>query len=160
MARTRVTAGCLLIALIIALGACTREEARKPDERNVPNAGLINVIKNGKLMHYPQTTIGTAFDSYRYLARKEWKAERQVSGIVMVYFTGWFKSDLVDEKARREGVSERGLEVTFVINSDGSYYLLAIAALDAAADGTRKRRELTDAAAVIEQIYGNRQVVL
>lgn len=67
-----------MIGVIIISGAYSKEGADSSDKRAVQktaqdsgerlvNAGLIDFIKRQKLVNFTSTTIGNAFDSYRYL---------------------------------------------------------------------------------------------
>jgi|MudIll2142460700_1097286.scaffolds.fasta_scaffold22277_3 hypothetical protein len=157
----------LVIGLTLLCCACTKEGSDNGDKRSgqsqgqeTADAGLVKVIKNGKLANFPTASIGKAFDSYKYLIRKEWKEKQLKSGHLTVDFTGWFEPRFLDEKARQEGVTDRGLEITFVINPDGSFYLFMISALDRKSDGNVHRDRLPDTTAVLENIYANNKITL
>jgi len=77
------------------------------------------------------------------------------AGYFTVIFSGW----LDQAKALPEGVVGRGLEVVFVVNPDGSFYLFMMSALESRADGVH-RIQLPDTAAVLNDIYANKKIVL
>ena len=78
----------------------------------------------------------------------------------MVEFIGWFDPRSLDDKAAREGVTDRGLEVTFVVNPDGSYYLFTITVLDKLSDGKMSRVKTLDTNAVLQSVYANKKIAL
>ncbi len=162
----------LLFALVIAIcsGACTKDETGSQDKHNAgpsgqptgavsTTPGLVNGIKRGKLVNYPSATIGTAFESYKYLTNKEWKLERQ-SRYFIVDFIGWFEPGTLNENDIKDGVTGKGLDVKFVINPDGSYYVLMVLKIETRADGKAYRSELQDSAGVLDKIYANKKISL
>lgn len=150
--------GIILIGMMLPVLCCTsdRPDARKSPQRG-QNPGLINVVKREKLVNFQQMTIGNALDSYRYLSGKEWRTDQLKTGYLVVIFTGWQDSGAVDDKARTATKAERGLEITFVFNPDGSFYLSTIVALERDG-GTLKRTQVLDTAAVLATIYGNKKL--
>ena len=160
-----------VLAFAVFLGACTKNETDSQDKQKVgtsgqPNEtesttpGLINGIKRGKLVNYQSATIGTAFDSYKYLTNKKWKAESLKNQYITVDFTGWFGPDTLNENDIKDGVTGKGIDVKFVINSDGSYYVLMISKLEAKADGKVYGSELQDSTGILKNIYANKKISL
>jgi len=162
----------LLFVLVFAifLGACTKNETDSQDKQKVgtsgqPNGaesttpGLINGIKRGKLVNYQSATIGTAFDSYKYLTNKEWKLEQQ-NRYFIVDFVGWFGPDALNENDIKNGVTSKGIDVKFVINPDGSYYVLMVLKIEARSDGKVFQNQLADSVGILAKIYANKQISL
>ena len=162
----------LLFVLVFAIfsGACTKDETDSQDKHKAGTSGqsngaesttpgLINGIKRGKLVNYQSATIGTAFDSYKYLTNKEWKLEQQNKYFV-VDFAGWFGPETLNEKDIKDGVTGKGIDVKFVINPDGSYYVLMVSKLEAKSDGKVYGSELQDSTAILTNIYANRKISL
>ncbi len=135
------------------------EKPRQSNGAEAPNAGLVNVIKNGKLVNYQSTTIGNAFDSYKYLTKKEWKTESLKSRHFTVEFIGWFEPDILNEKDIKDGVTGRGLDVKFVINPDGSYYVFMVSKIESKSDGKVYGYELQDSTGILANIYANKKII-
>jgi len=162
----------LLFVLVFAilLGACTKNETDSQDKHKAgisgqPNGaesttpGLINGIKRGKLVNYQSATIGTAFDSYKYLTNKEWKLEQQ-NRYFIVDFVGWFESDTLTENDIKAGVTGKGLDVKFVVEPNGSYYVFMVSKLEAKADGKVYGSELKNSTDILTNIYANKKISL
>lgn len=157
----------VMMTAILPIWACTKDGADGPDkqdrekpgqQRGAPNVGLINVIKNGKLANFPSVTIGNAFGSYRYLTKKEWKQTLLKSGHITVEFIGWFEPESLNDGDMKNGITGRGLEVMFVINPDGSYYVFMVSLVEAKSDGTVYRNQLHDNAGILTKIYANSKI--
>lgn len=157
-----------MIGVMVLVGACTKEGAdkqnvEKPAQQSgadTPNAGLVNAIKNGKLANFKTVTIGSAFDAYKYLTKKEWKAETLKSRHVTVDFTGWFEPGTLNDKDKQDGITSKGLNVKFVIEPNGSYYVFMVTKLEAKSDGKIYGTELQDSAGIIASIYANKKISL
>lgn len=157
----------LMIGVSLIFGACAKESTNSADKRNVEkpgaetaNAGLVNAIKNGKLANHQSTTIGNAFDSYKYLTKKEWKGASLQSGHFTVDFTGWFEPGTVSDNDIKGGVTGSGINVKFVINPDGSYYVFMVSKIESRSDGKVYGDELQDSAGILASIYANKKIGL
>ena len=161
----------LMLVVIVFSGACTKESPKVHDKQNAEksaqssgaekeNDGLVSAIKKGKLVNYPSTTIGNAFDSYKYLTKKEWKSESLKNQYITVDFIGWFESDTLNENDIKAGVTGKGLDVKFVINPDGTYYVLMVSKIEAKADGKVYGSELQDSTGILTNIYENKKISL
>ena len=162
----------LLFVLVFAifLGACTKNETDSQDKHKAgisgqPNGaesttpGLINGIKRGKLVNYQSATIGTAFDSYKYLTSKEWKLKQQ-NRYIIVDFVGWFESDTLNEEDIRDGLTGKGINVKFVVEPDGSYYVFMVSKLEAKSDGKIYVSPHDDISGILTKIYANTKISL
>lgn len=163
-----------MIGVTVFVGACAKEGTngpdKQPDKQNIEkpeqskgvekaNDGLVNAIKNGKLANFQSTTIGNAFDAYRYLTKKEWKAEQQKSGPFTVDFIGWFEPGSLNDKDVKDGITARGLEVKFVVEPNGSFYVFMVSMLEIKSDGKAYRNQLTDSAGILANIYANKKII-
>lgn len=148
----------MLIIPFLAFNACSKAK----DERQVSKAGspereFVELIRKGTLTEFPSSTIGEAFDSYKYLTGKDWKAHTLKSGHVTVDFSGWFKGDLTDDEHNR-GVEKKGLEVKFVIDPNGVYYAFMVTKIEELTDGTVVRTPYNDIKGVLTAIYSNHKI--
>jgi len=160
-----------MIAGTVLAGACAKNGKDSPEKQNVekrahqvdartPNAGLINVIKDGKLANFKSATIGSAFDSYKYLTKKDWQAAPLKSGHITVDFTGWFEPNTLNDRDVKDGVTARGLNIKFVIEPNGSYYVFMVSKLESKSDGKIYSSELQDSAGILASIYANKKISL
>ena len=162
----------LLFVLVFAifLGACTKNETDSQDKHKSGTSGqsngaesttpgLINGIKRGKLVNYQSATIGTAFDSYKYLTNKEWKLEQQ-NRYIIVDFVGWFESDTLNEEDIRDGLTGKGINVKFVVEPNGSYYVFMVSKLEAKSDGKIYVSPYNDISGILTRIYANKKISL
>jgi len=171
MLRLKFFHGILMLVVIVFSCACTKESPKVSDEQKVEKPaqsnvaeeatnGLVNAIKKGKLVNYQSTTIGNAFESYKYLTKKEWKSESLKNQYITVDFIGWFESDTLNENDIKAGVTGKGLDVKFVINPDGTYYVIMVSKLEAKSDGKVYGSELQDSTGILAKIYANKKISL
>jgi glycine dehydrogenase subunit 1 len=66
--------------------------------------------------------------------------------------------DALTDKDVRNGITGRGLEVIFVVNPDGSYYVFMVSMLEAKSDGNVDRHQLNDIAGILANIYANTKI--
>ncbi len=160
----------LMIATLLS-GACAKEGTDSLDKRDIENnrrhngtetaeAGLVAFIKKQKLVKFQSDTIGNAFDSYRYLMKKEWKETALKSRHITVDFTGWLELSALNDSDRKEGITGRGLEVKFVIEPNGSYYVFMISKIESRSDGKVSRYQQDDIAGILSRIYANKEIRL
>lgn len=153
-------------------GACAKEGTDSPDKKTdkkppeistaeqPKDSVLIKVIKKGKLTNYKSRTIGKAFDSYKYLIKKEWQATTFKSKHVTVDFIGWFKPETLSDKDIKDGITGRGINVKFVIEPDGSYYVFMVLKIESKSDGKVYGYQLQDSAAIVASIYADKKISL
>lgn len=163
MTRFRSFFVTLVIVATVFVGACAKKgDKPNPGQRSgteTANLGLVNAIKKGKLINYQSTTIGDAFDSYKYLTKKEWKAAILKSRHMTVDFTGWFEPDTLNDKDIKDGIRGRGIDVKFVINPDGSYYVFMVLKIESKSDGKVYGYELRESAGILANIYANKKII-
>lgn len=143
----------VLAGLMLLCGAC----ADRDHGKKIAEPSLVTVIKSAKLTNYQSATIGTAFDSYSYLTGKEWRMAQLTNGHFTVDYVGWFRQGVLSRLGlKKEAV--RGLEVTFVVEPNGSFYLFMISELTAGADGKMMRTQFRDTGMILDRIYANRRI--
>jgi hypothetical protein len=125
-----------------------------------PLMDMTTVLKQATLSAYKDVKIGEAFEKYRYLKKKDWHETRAAAGTFYIDFTGYTPTAWFDFKAKREGISAKGIEVKFVIHSDGTYGVGMISRVEVKSDGKTYRYPLGDAKSVLDAIYANRKIDL
>ncbi len=162
----------MIIGVFLFVASCTKEGAESPD-KNINNkppeissaeqpkdSGLVKVIKAGRLTNYKSKTIGKAFDSYSYLTKKEWKATALKSKHITVDFFGWFKPESLSGKNVKDGITCRGINVKFVIEPNGAYYVFMVSKIESKSDGKIYGYPLQDINGVLASIYANKKIRL
>lgn len=157
----------VMIGVTVLIGACKKGDAGRSSsmihgpgsEANTGDAGIVPVLKNGKLANYQSTTIGKAFDSYAYVAKKEWKSEALKGQQFIIDFIGLLDPETLNDNDRKDGVTSRWIDVTFLINADGSYYVFMVSRIESKADGKTYRYQVGDIAGILDKIYANKKIV-
>lgn len=119
--------------------------------------GFIGIVASQKLPLSNTRTIGTAFDGYQYFSSREWKETRNAAGRVYVDFKGLFASTPI-AKSIKDGVSRQGVEVKFVVEPNGNFYVGMISRIDVKADGKMYLYPLEDGKKIVEMIYDNKEI--
>lgn len=159
----------VLIFVSVCAGACTKDETDSSNKKNVvtseqksgaeaSNNGLIEFIKKQKLVNYPSSTIGNAFDSYKYLLKKEWKLEAQNNGKFTVEFIGLLEPKTLNDNEGKDLVTSKGIIVTFVVEPNGSFYVFMVSTFESHSNGNVSRSQVKDIAGVLADIYANRKI--
>lgn len=166
MTRRRTFLVSLVIGLIVIAGACEKKGADRSEKQNVESpgpkgqsetvySGLVDFIRKQKLVNYPSATIGKAFDAYNHVTTKEWKETSLKNGRATVDFTGWFEPAVLSNADRKDGVSGIGIDVTFMVEPDGSFYVFLISTIEYGLDGNVHRTQSLDTTGVLDKIYAN-----
>jgi hypothetical protein len=155
----------LTIWLLAGLCGCSKEDAERNKATQAidpaaPNAVFINAIRGGKLVNFPSVTIGEAFDAYKHLVDKEWRATPQAGRLFAIDVTGWFTLDRLNEQDRGRGIVRKGLDVTFIVNVDGAFSVFMVSMIEANADGSLRRQQINDVEGILARIYGNKKIEL
>jgi hypothetical protein len=129
-------------------------QGQKPD---VSSKGLAGALKDKRLGEYTATTIGQAFDSYQHFEKREWRETASSNGKSYVDFWGWFNAGALDAATKNDIVA-RGVEVKFVINPDGEFYVAMISRLESFADGRKILHPLADKKSILDAIYANKAI--
>jgi len=168
----------MVIGIITLLGVVqsTPGSARSAAQENVPSTrtgslsphsggvssvapvGTVGVIKKIKLAGYPETTVGDAFDRYRYFSKKQWSETKSSYGNLYVDFIGYFPTGWFDFDKKKAGVSANGVEIKFVVYPNGTYGVAMVSKIEARIDGTIMRYPLPDTKAVLDAIYTNKKI--
>ncbi len=165
----------LTLAVAIALAGCTQESDRAPQaaqNKNTrplaphgvaqkgapPEQYLADTIREQKLPDFGTTSIGTVFDRYEYFDSREWKETKNSVNKVYVDFRGLFKSKSLNIKVINKGISREGVEVKFVVEPDGAFYLAMVSKIEITLDGKMMRFPREDGKRILEQIYRNREL--
>lgn len=160
----------VMIGVAVFAGACTKDgtdgSAKKNGDKSgqhggaeTANGGLIEFIKKQKLVNYPSATIGSAFDSYKHLEKKEWTLEAQKSGQFTVEFIGWLETAALSYDDVQGGIANRGLDVTFVVETNGSFYVFMVSKIEAGIDGKIYRYQVADVEGILSKIYANKRII-
>lgn len=177
MAKIKIFFVTMTIGVFVFAAACTKEGVDSSDKKIVensaqsaeaktPNAGLVDAIKKGKLANYQSKTIGKAFDSYKYLTKKEWTAKSLKSKHITVDFIGWFEPNAwfdpnsLTDKDIKDGITGRGINVKFVIEPTGLYYVFMVSKIESKSDGKVYGYELRDNTGILASIYANKKIKL
>ena len=179
MAKVKYFFVAMMTGVFVFVAACAKEGAESPDKKIIeksaksisagkPNDAIVDVIKKGKLAHDQSTTIGNAFDSYRHFTKKEWKASSLKSQHITVDFIGWFEPNAwfdpnsLTDKDIKDGITGRGINVKFVIEPNGSYYLFMMSKIESKSDGKIYGYALQDkdSAGILAKIYANKKIRL
>lgn len=161
----------MMIAACLSLSACADNGSGRPAETSggatAHNGGnnsdpakrsIADALKDKTMSGYESATIGSAFDSYRYFAKKEWKETAPQHGKIYVDFVGWVDGKALDSASIKEGISARGVDVKFAINPDGSFFVAMVSKIEAKGDGKLYSYPLEDSAAVLTRIYANKEM--
>lgn len=162
-------------SVVVAHGAFAKSEAivpaksisgmtsfHGPVEDSKKSAGfkLDRSVKKKKLVNYPQSTIGDAFDGYHFFAQRDWVVTQSTSGNkIYVDFTGMFKKGFFSFLTSDKGISQRGLTIKIVIYPDGEMGVAMVSKIEVTTDGMRKIVPLEDAKSILDKIYTNQEVV-
>lgn len=120
--------------------------------------GMAGVIQDVTLPGYKEMKVGEAFGRYRYFKKKVWSEARGANGNYYVDFIGSTPAGWFDFKSRKEGISARGVEVKFVIHSDGVYGVGMVSKIEVKPDGKTYRYPLADTKRILDAIYANRKI--
>jgi hypothetical protein len=161
----------LIAAVSLSVGGCTQKEAEKPPKEIPANPsmhgaatpaekgeGFVGVVKKQHLPNYPTTSVGTAFEGYRYFTKKEWSESRNTKGTVYVDFSGWLVKSTFDPRSIKDAVAARGVQVKFVIYENGSFGVAMVSKIEAKTDGKLYVYPLENSKALLDSIYANQEI--
>lgn len=157
-------------AISLLVAACTKgggdgagghgaeRQVQRDKASNPPKEGIIEVVKAIKLANYTTSTIGNAFDTYRYFDKREWSETRTSNGKIYVGFWGWFNAGTLDAASKKNGIAARGVEAKFVIYPDGIFDLVMISKIEAMTDGKKFAYPLEDKKRIMDAIYASKEI--
>ncbi len=158
-------------SIILALTGCAQENTSQPQSTQKPVSphgtsggsassgqpeGFVGIVRDQKLPIAADRTIGAAFEAYRYFGSREWKETRNAAGKVYVDFKGLFTGTPL-EKSVKDGVIRQGVEVKFVIEQNGNFYVAMVSRIDVTSDG-RMTLYPMEGKELIERIYANKEI--
>ena len=123
------------------------------------DSGLPKVLKDVKLPNFKSKTFGEAVDGYRFFTKKEWKETHVKGGKVYVDFTGWYKSNSLDFKAIKGGISARGVGIKFLVKPDGSYGVVMVSKIELKTDGNMYSTPMPDIRGTLKKLYDNVEII-
>lgn len=158
-------------AIIFGISACTKEGGGpngKPAKagRSPHNSGgnessdfnLVEIIKGKSFEGNKSITIGNAFDGYRYFAKKEWKQSPSSNGKTYIDFVGWYKTGILDAAIGNNHNAVKGVEVKFVINRNGEFYVAMVSRIETGADGKLFLYPIENPKSIMDAIYANNEI--
>lgn len=161
----------ILCGSLIVSGCTDRaiDPAKKSDVKSEMNVhgggakesdsvGFREVIKKQTLPAYPAMSIGKAFDDYSHFAKKEWKETQGANGTMYIDFTGWMHGNPLSINQIKNGVSQQGVEIKFVIKREGAFFVGMVSKLEAKTDGKVYAEALVDGKAVLDSMYANKKI--
>ncbi len=156
----RVVLVVVMGAVLSLLGACAKDGGERQAQQGnaASNEGIVGAIKEKTLADYPTSTIGNAFDTYRYFDKREWKETRSSDGKIYVDFWGWFNTATLDAASVKNGIVARGVAAKFVVYRDGAFNLAMISKIETRADGKMYVYPLADKKSIMDAIYANKEI--
>ncbi len=159
----------LLITILAAfwgLSACSNNSDSSHTETSTDKSGhaksagpgIVEALKKKALDNYPSTTIGAAFEGYKYFAKKEWKETDTQHGKIYIDFIGWLDSKTINP-LKKSDVADRGIDVKFVINPDGTFFVGMISKVEVKTDGKVYATPVEESRQMLELIYANKELV-
>lgn len=156
----------LTAGTICLFGACSKANVDSTEKGSGQHGSeksadpdLISFVKTHKLANFQSRTIGGAFDSYKYLTNKEWKMEQQ-GGSFTVDFLGWLEPESLNDSDVKTGLTSKGIDIKFVIEPNGSYYVFMVSRLEAKSDGKIYISPYEDISGILASIYANKRISL
>jgi hypothetical protein len=121
---------------------------------------VADALKKKMLNANSSKTVGEAFDSYKYLASKEWRETAAQNGIYYVDYICWLNVNSLSRAALKEGIVKRGLEIKFVVHEDGAAYIAMATRIDIKSDGKVYSTQIDPGAIekIVSAIYENREI--
>lgn len=124
-------------------------------QQKADKEGTYLTMKGMKLADYPSKTIGDAFDGYKHFTSREWKETRLPNMKVYLDFTGLQKMGVLDLKTKKQTASE-GVDIKFVINPDGRFYVGMVSKIKIMSDGYIYSTPVEDTKKVLDAIFANK----
>lgn len=165
----------LLVCFALFLPACSEKQGETATSLNRSKPGpsvhteasgkavtaekaVSEAIKKQTLPGFPAMPIGQALDSYSHITAHEWKTVRTDSGKFYIDYIGWLDSKGMDISGLKNGVSRQGIDLKFVVSSDGAFGLVMVSRLEAKSDGMVYSYPLENSRQILEMIYNNKEI--
>lgn len=157
---------------VVALAGCAKKGEEAPPARQQkpqghgdlkpsvdgPPVGMAEVVKQQKLLDYPDKTIGEVFGSYRHFDSVNWRETRLAKGTYYIDFQGTKKAPLFDEGSAKKGVAAEGVEIKFAIKPGGAFYVTMVSRAVVGIDGQMMLYPLPDKKKILDAIYANKEI--
>lgn len=168
MVLVKILAACVVFSLSLAIGGCNKPpentQRKQPAAPSVhgpsvtPSAtaqeeGLATELKKKKLAKFPSATIGTAFEEYPNFTKREWRQTNVATGKIIVDFTGWLDKSAAQAISNKEGLTAIGIQVKFVVEPDGSFFVGMVSKVGVNANGQAVVVPVEDSTYVLKSIY-------
>lgn len=123
-----------------------------------PPVGMAEVVKQQKLIGYPDRSIGEVFGAYRHFDTVNWRETRLAKGTFYIDYQGTKKAPLFDEKNAQKGIVAEGIEVKFAIKPGGAFYVAMVSRAVLGVDGKMTLYPLPDKKKILDAIYANKEI--
>lgn len=133
-------------------------QTRPIEAKDAGKYGMENSIKSKKLDNYPTMKIGEAFEKYSYFEARTWKVTQLSPLKTYIDFTGMFKKNYFSFASAKKGVSQQGVEIKFVVYENGRFAIAMISKVEILTNGMINRYPLENTKAILDNIYGNREI--
>ncbi|HEY6872944.1 MAG TPA: hypothetical protein VI298_09490 [Geobacteraceae bacterium] len=121
---------------------------------DVKRDGYVGVIQGATLDKLQKNTIGGAFAGYRYFATRDWNESKTKDGKIVVDFYGQLDKVTFTDRDRSAGLIGRALDIKFVINDQGAFWIDSISRYDNKPGGMESYA-VADFGSVLPKIYAN-----
>jgi hypothetical protein len=130
------------------------------DPSEIKKNGTIETLKGARLADYPARNIGDAFEGYTYFTSREWKETRTPNMKIYVDFYGMRRAKLLSLNSKTNETYSHGINVKFVINPDGKFYVAMVSKVDIMSDGKMYVEPIEEKKQVLDAIYNNNELNL
>ena len=147
--------------LSFAWGCSRGERGDAAEHKKDPtkeSGGLITVLKGRTLADFKMKTIGSAFDSYVFFTKKEWKQTPMQGGQFAIHYTGWVDPATLDDQDGKAGITGKGVDVMFIIDATGAYYVFMVSRVESRSDGKQYAYPVGSSKDILAAIYANRKI--
>ena len=174
MSKTRIV---LLGIIVAAVAACSKgnesETAKKASPQNksvhgdvtgsasaVPGTPIADALKKKKINANFSKSIGEAFDSYKYVTKREWRETGTSSNKYYVDYICWFDVNALSPAAMKDGIVKSGMVIKFVIHENGEAYIAMATRIEIKSDGKSYTTpiKVADIQKIVTAIYENREI--
>lgn len=164
----------ILISIVLAITSCSdkfsneknnvKKEARSAaglahkSDNQAEKLDYVNVVKQQTLPDYPVKTVGAALDSYSHFAKHDWQVTEGSRGKIYIDYIGWLKDKGLEKDAEQRGVVAQGVNVKFIIDEHGVFGVVLTTKVEKRKDNTVSAYPFEKIKAVLDSIYGDREV--
>lgn len=128
-------------------------------QESPPRQPFVVLVAKQKLPEFSSKTLGAMFDDYRFFSSRDWNETKTATGKVYVDFKGLFVTDALNLELVKKDIARQGVEIKFVVEPDGKFYVGMVSRIEVKTDGKMFMYPLKDGKKIVEQIYGNKEIV-